>query len=102
MTTYARLVEAMKSGDESLIASLCKPDAIRLISTPRAERAKEAGSAKEINLPFAKEGLDVQLILVRKDSDQRYLLRTTTTAFWFTKTADGQWQLTDYLDKPIE
>lgn len=99
---YNGLVEALKSGDEVTIAKHSDSNVITVSTLERNQISKEIGQPKEINLAFAKHDFNPTVLVMRKDSDTKYLIRTATSAFWFTKTADGEWKLSDYIDKPIE
>lgn len=41
-------------------------------------------------------------VLVRKEGEGCYLVRTNTTALWFVETKSMGWKLYEYLDKPIK
>jgi len=99
LRTWQALTAALAAGDEAAIASFARPFAISVNRHERAGSQREYG--RDINLPFAKLGFSPEIVTVRKDGDDAWLIRTTTTACWFRKTSDG-WVLERYLDKPIE
>ena len=82
-TTYEDLVAAIKSGDSSTIKQYYLPFSIEITDQQR-------------------ESFDETIASVRKDDDNCYLVRTTTTALWFVETKTMGWKLYRYLDKPIE
>ena len=98
--TYTDLVVAFQSGKQQEIETFCLPGKIKFTTEPRTKAGRNYG--QDINLPFLKDGFDKFILNLGKDSDAEYLIRTGSTALWFTKTQDGKWRLSKYLDKPIE
>ncbi len=98
--TYAKLIVALETGEQGKIEQFCIPMTIKFTTEPRPKDAREYG--QEINLPFLKNGFDKYILNLRKDSETRYLIRTVSTALWFTRSKNDQWKLSKYLDKPIE
>lgn len=97
--TYANLVSTFKNGKQEEIEKFCLPGKIKFTTAPRAS-GPEYG--QDINLPFLNNGFDKSILNLRKDSDNEYLIRTGTTALWFSLSEDGKWKLAKYLDKPIQ
>ena len=100
LQTYGNLVAAMKTGKQEEIEKFCVTGKIKLTTDPRPKDKREYG--QDINLPYLKDGFDKFILNLRKDSDTEYLIRTGSTALWLTKTEDGKWKVSKYLDKPIE
>lgn len=98
--TYESLVAALQTGKREEIEKFCLPGKVTITADPRPKDHREYG--QDINLPFLKEGFHKFILNLRKDSDTAYLIRTGSTAFWFTQEEDGKWKLSKYLDKPIE
>jgi hypothetical protein len=96
--TLASFVKAMRTGDAGTINRYCLPHAVSYTY----EKRKVPGYGQDINTHFAKNGFDATGVLVRKDGDGCYLVRTHTTALWFIETKSMGWKLYRYLDKPIK
>lgn len=97
--TYARLVAAFEAGERDAIEGFCLPGKIAFSAEPRPSGKEDYG--QEINLPFLRKFFHKFILNLRRDSDTEYLIRTGSTALWFSKTEAG-WKLSRYLDKPIE
>jgi hypothetical protein len=97
---YADLVGLFAEGKPEAIRKLCATDGITVTDMPREQA--NMGKPGEINLPFLKDGFDRSIQVVSQDSETECLLRTNSTALWFTLTPEGTWMLRDYLDKPIK
>jgi hypothetical protein len=97
---YKELMEAFSSQDQDRIKQHCLPYSITFSVGGRPEATKEYG--KDINIPFLKTGFNPDILSVRRDSDNIYLLRTGSSVLWFVKTENEGWKLYNYLDKPIE
>lgn len=100
LQTYGNLVVALETGKQEEIEKFCLPGRIKFTTDARPKDQQEYG--QDINLPFLKAGFHKLILNLRKDSDTEYLIRTGSTALWFTKAEDGKWKLSKYLDKPIE
>jgi hypothetical protein len=98
--TYTNLVAALEAGKPEEIEKFCIPGKIKFTTDPRAKENREYG--QDINLPFLKDGFHKFILNLRKDGDAEYLIRTGSTALWFTKAEGQKWKLSKYLDKPIE
>jgi ankyrin repeat protein len=98
--TYDELVKAFQSGKLEAIEKFCLPGKIKFTTAPRPGDRREYG--QDVNLPFLKDGFSKEVLNFSKNADGEYLIRTGTTALWFSKTKDGEWRLSKYLDKPIE
>jgi hypothetical protein len=98
--TYTNLVAALETGNQKEIEKFCLVGKIKFTSDPREKGNEDYG--QDIAFPFLKNGFAKTILNLRKDSDTEYLIRTGSTALWFTKTQDGKWKLSKYLDKPIE
>lgn len=96
---YAGLVRALETGKQAEIEKFCIPGKITVTVAPRSKDTRHYG--QNINLPFLKDSFHKFILNLRKDSDTQYLLRTGSTALWFTKTKEQKWKLSKYLDKPI-
>ena len=97
---YSNLVAAFQTGRKEEIEKFCMPDKIKFTTAPRSKDNRQYG--QEINIPFLKDGFDQFILNLRKDSETEYLIRTGSTALWFSRTEEGKWKLSKYLDKPIE
>jgi hypothetical protein len=97
---YENLVVALETGKQEEIEKFCHPGKIKFTTDSRPKDRREYG--QDINLPYLKDGFHKFILGLRKDSDEKYLIRTGSTALWFTKTQDGMWKLSEYLDKPIK
>ncbi|HBM15805.1 MAG TPA: hypothetical protein DD381_05620 [Lentisphaeria bacterium] len=100
LSNYTELVTALRLCDKSRVESLIGKEKITLTDTDRATAASDYGT--DINLNFLKNNFQPQILIVRRDSENDFLLRTATTAFWFKKDSKGKWKLVNYLDKPIQ
>jgi hypothetical protein len=100
LQTYGSLVAAMKTGRQEEIEKFCQPGKVKFTTGPRPKDNREYG--QDINLPYLKEGFHKFILNLRKDSDTEYLIRTVSTGFWFTKTENGNWKVTKYVDKPVD
>jgi len=98
--TYDELVAAFQNGKQSEIENFCLPGKIKFTTDPRPKDRREYG--QDINLPFLKDGFSKEVLNFSKNAEGEYGIRTGTTALWFSKTKDGKWKLSKYLDKPIE
>ena len=98
--TYTNLVVVFQTGKQQEIETFCLPGKIKFTTEPRTKEGRNYG--QDINLPFLKDGFHKFILNLRKGSDAEYLIRTGSTALWFTKTQDGKWRISKYLDKPIE
>jgi hypothetical protein len=96
--TYQAFVKAMRTGNAGIINKLCLPHSVYFTY----EKREKPEYGQNINTHFAKSGFDATVVLVRKDGDGCYLVRTNTTALWFIETKSMGWKLYEYLDKPIE
>ncbi len=103
LSTYTNFVNSITDTPNlrSSIESFCLPQAITIsANTIRPENMKEYG--QDLNLHFLTHDFSPQIFIVRKESKDKYLIRTGTTAIWFVKTSTDQWKIYKYLDKPIE
>jgi len=94
---YAGFARAARDGG---VESFCLPHAVTVSRQPRQGNSKEYG--QDLNLPFLRDGFSPAVRVVRKDSEDCYLVRTDTSALWFVRTGSGAWKVYRYLDKPIE
>jgi len=97
---YTNLVAAMEQGDVSQISQCCVSNKISITREERVAGDRELG--EDINIPFVQDGFDKQIAMIRKDSDNEYIIRTSSSVFWFTRSQDGRWILSRYLDRPID
>ena len=100
LQTYGNLVAAMETGKQEEIEKFCITGEIKVTTDSRPK--DDRGYGQDINLPYIKDGFHKPVLSLRRDSDTEYLIRTVSTAFWFTRTEDGKWKLSKYLDKPIQ
>ncbi len=98
--TYKNLMKAFEKQNIKLIQKYCLSGSIGFVSKERSSEKIHYGT--DISLPFLKKYFQSDILFVRKDSKDTYLLRTDTTAFWFVKTDKTGWKLYKYLDKPIQ
>jgi len=99
-TVYAQLVEAIESGDQDAIQQYCLPEAVTITTGARPEQTRAYG--QDMNLPFLKRGFGKDILNLRKDSDQSYLIRTGSSYLFFVRVHSTGWKLYRYGDKPIE
>ena len=97
---YETLAEAMKRADQDRIEALSLPGSIRISTGRRPGTSIEYGT--DLNLPFLRERFMPQILVVRKERDDVYLLRTGTSYLRFVATRAGAWRLYHYGDKPIQ
>ncbi len=98
--TYSRLVNAIETGDQGDINRFCLPHSITFTTEQRPQQHREYGQS--MNIPFLKKGFDKYIRNLRNDAQGCYLIRTNSSAMWFTQTGQMHWRLYRYLDKPIE
>jgi hypothetical protein len=96
---YRKLVELMRRGDRDQLSSVSLPGSVRLQTEPRPKGKVELG--EELSLPFARERFSPHVRLLRKERDDVYLIRTSTSYLRFVCTRSGAWRLYHYGDKPI-
>lgn len=99
---YVQLAGALKRGDTEKIQALTSSNVVvaaRVAMSPSVEGLGERG---RINLHFVRDNFNEQILVIQQRGESEYLLRTSTTAFWFRKDKDGKWKLSDYLEKPIK
>jgi hypothetical protein len=95
-TAYIGFVAAMK-GDS--VATFCLP----AVTIPRVNALEKAKlDRRGIVPPIVRERFAAMVIVVRKEPNDCYLIRTNSTAIWFVQTKSGAWKVYHYLDKPIE
>jgi hypothetical protein len=101
--TYAKLVEAMATGEEADIQKYCLTGSIRISTKARPAGTQEySEELNEMNLPFLKDGFQKSIHSLSKQSDGGYLIRTNSSVFYFTETKNAGWKLSRYYDKPDE
>jgi hypothetical protein len=101
--TYAKLIDAMATGEDANIQKYCLPKSINVSSkTRRAGTREYSEEQNEMNVPFLKNGFQKNIQGVIKQSDGGYLIRTNSSMFYFTETKNAGWKLYRYYDKPIE
>jgi hypothetical protein len=98
--TYAKLVEAMTTGDEGDIQRFCLPSGVTFTREARPAPSREYGQG--MNLPFLKSGFSKDVLGAEAREDGCYLIRTATSALYFVQTKGGAWKLYRYFDKPVE
>jgi hypothetical protein len=94
--TYTGFVRSARGG--SVMAYLL-PQAVKTSLEPRPQASREYGD--DINADFLKNYFSPDIQVVRREQDDCYLLRTSTSALWFVQTQSGAWKVYRYLDKPI-
>ena len=95
--TYAELVKVMR-GDHEQIKEFCLPHAITITTGGRPKEMREYGP---MNLPFLMSGFHANILHLRKDSEDTYLIRTGSSYLYFVRTKTMGWKLYHYGDKPI-
>lgn len=98
--TYADLVKAIETGDQASIQRYCLPHSVTFTTKTRPEKSREYG--QDMNLPFLKKGFYKDILNLRKDSQDTYLIRTGTSHLFFVRTKTMGWRLYRYGDSPIE
>lgn len=94
--TFARFAKAAKSGS---VVSYLLPHAVEQTTGRRPESSREYG--QNINADFLQNHFQGMVQTFRKDFDDCYLIRTSTSAIWWVQTKSGEWRVYRYLDKPI-
>ncbi len=97
---YHQLVQSFRSGDSKAIQEFILGDTVKITAEPRAKDKEEYGT--DINLSFAQSGFSAEVLSVRQDAPDIYLLRTNSSYLRFVKTQQSGWKLFEYGDKPIE
>lgn len=97
---YEKLVRAMELGQEEEIASFSLPHSISITRDARSAKSRDYG--EDMNLPFLKSGFSKYIVSLRKDSADTFLVRTSSSYFYFVRTKASIWKLYRYGDKPIE
>lgn len=97
---YAAFVKAVETGDQGEIKKHCLPHSVTFTTEPRPEKGREYG--RDMNIPFLKNGFYKNILSLRKDSTDTFLIRTGSSYMWFVKTKSEGWKLYRYGDKPIE
>lgn len=97
---YARFMEAVRTGDQEAIEVHCLPQSITFTSVPRPEASRRLG--QDMNLPFLKQGFSGLIWSIRKEAEDRYMIRTGTSCLYFVNTPASGWRMYRYGDKPIE
>ncbi|MHC4178917.1 MAG: hypothetical protein ACYSWU_15500 [Planctomycetota bacterium] len=98
--TYADVLRAMETGDQAEIEKSCLPHSVTFTTGARPEKTREYG--EDMNLPFLKSGFHRDILDLRKDSEDTYLIRTGSSYLFFVRTKTTGWKLHRYGDKPIE
>lgn len=98
--TYAELVKAIETADQADIQGYCLPHSVTFTTGVRPEKSREYGA--DMNIPFLKKGFRKDILNLRKDSEDTYLIRTGTSYLFFVRTKTTGWKLYRYGDKPIE
>ena len=98
LTAYSNLLIALESQDIKAIQSMCLSTNIEITTTNDPNR----WVASDINLPFIATRLSKGIMHIEVQNSTIGLVRTSTTAFWFSQDDKGKWKLNKYLDKPIK
>jgi hypothetical protein len=96
---YAVLVKAIGTADQTEIRKHLLPGSIDITTEERPEKYRDRG--KEMNMPFLKRGFNKDIISVRKNSDDTYLIRTGTSSLFFVRTRSEGWKVYRYIDVPL-
>ena len=83
--TYEQLVRVFTE-EQNRILEFCVPHAITITTELRSEKSRAYGS---MNRAFLKSGFQKQILGLRKDSQDFYLVRTATSYLFFVRT--GSW-----------
>lgn len=99
---YLQVVGALKRGDADKIESFASSNVVVAARDSVSPPIEGRGERGKINLRFGKEYFNEQILVIQRRGEGEYLLRTGTTAFVFKKDKNGEWKLSDYLEKPIK
>lgn len=107
LTAYVKFAEtARQAGDSTKLLSalnrLILPQAVEFTTDRRPQENDREFYGADINAPFLQSHFDPNVMSIRKDSDDAWLIRTSTTALWFVETKSGAWFLYRYIDKPFQ
>jgi hypothetical protein len=106
LAAYIRFAETARQASDSrkLLSELNRlmlPNAVEITTGRRPEENDREFYGADINVPFLQSHFDPNVISIRKDSDDSWLIRTGTTGLWFVETKSGAWFLYRYIDKPF-
>ncbi|MBA4064484.1 MAG: hypothetical protein C0501_12370 [Isosphaera sp.] len=96
VTTYAAFVAAVRTGD---VAKFCLPHAVEVSGKPDPARG-DYGSG--MNLPWMKQLFREKVVSCRRDGDDGFLIRTSSSYLHWVQTRSGEWRIYRYGDKPVE
>ena len=82
------------------VRPFCLPHAVEVTTKQRAQDKNPAQDG--MNLPYLKTKFSAEVVLVRKDSADCYLIRTATTALFYVNTRSEGWKIWCYSDSPIQ
>ena len=99
-TTYEELTVAFRVGNQKSIESHCLPFSVEIATAARPPAEAEIGT--DINLLFARQGFEPEILSARQEGEDTILLRTGTSIFWFVQTKRGAWRLYAYRDAPVQ
>ncbi|MDX2360172.1 MAG: hypothetical protein QNK23_05170 [Crocinitomicaceae bacterium] len=104
LNTYTDFVNTIKDTTDlqKLLIDFCIADSVIITTEIRPEEQREWEMGEDMNIPFLLNSFSPEILGLRQDSKNEYLIRTVTTAFRFMKSNDSAWKIFYYLDKPIE
>ena len=98
IAAFSNLVTKMETRDINGIQSMITGTNVAISTAIR----EQIDYGTDINLNFATNGFYKDIQSIRLTHPSVAQVRTVSTCVWFQRDNDGEWKITQYLDKPIE
>ncbi len=99
LAAYSRFAEAAKKADMASIQEVVLPHAVRVYFMMPANAMDRS---EDIRTWGFGERFIPDVLVIRNEAKNIYLIRTASCATWWVQTGDMGWMLYHYLEKPIE